>query len=164
MDKTDELKIKIADVILKLNECERCVKVCINYYLGTKNESFVMDILLNNHIIPFGNKLKLLFYILNEQKIEHKELKKALNIILTKRNAIAHSDNPLSDIMLVKDGENDDGTPYFKVEDAENEILMYDNGTFNNEKLEKVLMDFDKYYKIAQNGLISVSLKIKLGK
>lgn len=148
--KLNEVKIKIADVILNLNECERWMKIVISNYISSSKKSFVNEILLNNSIINFGNKIKILEYIVKEKGIKtDKDFISALNIMASKRNALAHSDSYLEDFRL-----------YPIVEDIDPETNTLVKGVLTNETYDKIFEVFDRKYKLVINELHQINLKI----
>lgn len=158
-DNINQLKIKIADVIIKMNDCERLMKIIIANFLKAKDEYFVKEVLLNNHLVNFSSKTKLILYIIEAKKIEcdKKELKNALNTMMLKRNALAHSDSPLEDFIL-SSKIDEDGIRKFDIVETEPKAPIYQSDKFAYEEYEKIITDFDKYYEIAYNRLMGIHL------
>lgn len=162
----NEVRIKIADVIINLNLIEKEIKNAISYYVSSKNSYFVSEILLNNHIINMANKVKVLQYIIRNEKIEvSKDFSKALIIIMGKRNVLAHSDTVLEDYTLddVDVEWEPDGVTYWPLyKDAEPGAWTFSQGDINFETVNKIVADFDKYYKIASDELARITQIIRL--
>ena len=164
--KLDEVRIKIANVIIDLNIIEKEIKNSISYYVSSKQSFFVSEILLNNHVISMANKLKALQYIIREEKIEvSKDFFKALTIIMNKRNVLAHSDTVLEDYTLddVDVDWEPDGVTYWPIyKEAEPGAWTFSQGDINFNTVDKIVADFEKYHKIASDELARVSQIIRL--
>lgn len=162
----DEVRIKIANVIIDLNLIEKEIKNAISYYISSKNSFFVSDILLNNHIISMANKVKVLQYIIRNEKIEvSKDFSNSLMVIMGKRNVLAHSDTVLEDYTLddVDVEWEPDGVTYWPIyKDAEPGAWTFSQGGINFETVDKIVADFDKYYKIASDELARITQIIRL--
>jgi hypothetical protein len=161
-EKIDNIKKKLADVIINLNLCEKGIKNIIANFITSHKGYFVQEILLNNHIINFSSKVKVLYCIIAEEKITvDKDFKKAINIIMTKRNTLAHSDSVLDDRTLgdIDVDWNPDGVMTFPIwVEADPVTLIFNNdGTTNYEEIEKIIDDFDKYYKIVLKDLNNIA-------
>jgi hypothetical protein len=176
LSKDQALKIKIADVIIGLNECETMIKNIISGYIDSKKQShFVSEILLNNSIVSFGTKIKLLHFIVKTEQIEiGKDFRNALLVIISKRNMLAHSDSLLMDFDFeVTDVE--DPTDYFSEDEllrnaylnnristvkvtevAPKAISITGDGSVNYEEVEKTIADFMKYKKIVTEDLLNI--------
>ena len=163
--KHENIKLKVGDLIIKLNKVEKKVKKIITEYINTEKSYFVQYILLNNLIISFSGKVKALEYIIREEEIEtHKDFMRSFKILMTKRNMIAHSDTLLDDFIISGfDADwNQDGimdTPIF--EDAEPVVTTINNGDLTFEEVEKAMVDFEKYYLIASEELEKIYMRIR---
>lgn len=164
--KLEEVRIKIADVIINLNLIEKEVKNAISYYVSSKKSFFVSEILLNNHIINLAYKVKMLQYIIREEKIEvSKDFFKALSIIMNKRNVLAHSDTVLEDYTIddVEVEWEPDGVTYWPIyKVAEPGAWTFSQGDINFDTVDKIVADFDKYFKMASDELARISQTFRI--
>ena len=164
--KLTEVRLKIADVIINLNLIEKEIKQIISYYISSQQSVFVFDILLNNHIISLSNKIKVLQYIIQTEKLEtSKDLYKALTITMNKRNVLAHSDSVLEDfeiddVHIESDGHSFSYYPKYKESDPG--AWIFSQGDINFETVEKIVTDFDKYYVIAAKELSHISQTLRI--
>jgi hypothetical protein len=150
-----EIKLQIADIIIKLNKIERLIKDIIGYYTDSDRKFFMMEILLNNHIITLSNKIRVLKYILKEEKIEvPKEFNNSLFVIMSKRNALAHSDTVTIDTKF--EGFEYEATspttimaiPKFKK--IEPGTYEFQNDGLSFATVNKIAADFKKHYNIVR--------------
>ncbi|RZK33404.1 MAG: hypothetical protein EOO61_15365 [Hymenobacter sp.] len=164
--KLDEVKLKVADVVINLNFIEREIKNCISYYVSSNKSYFVSEILLNNHIVSMANKIKVLQYIIREEKIEiPKNFMNALQVVMNKRNVLAHSDTVLEDYTIddVDVECEPDGVTYSPIyKDAEPGAWVFSQGDVNFDTVDKIVADFDKYFKIASDELARISQLLRL--
>lgn len=165
-DKLDEVRLKIADVIINLNLIEKEIKEIIANYISSRQSFFLQEILLNNHIINFSFKIKVLHYIIREEKITtSKDFHKALQIIMNKRNSLAHTDTVLEDYTIdtVEAEWEPDGVTYWPIyKDADPGVWTFSQGDINFQTVDKIVADFDKYYKLASTELASISQTIRI--
>lgn len=157
----NEIKLQIADVIIKLNLLEFRIKKILSRYIDSSKNDFIEEILLNNMMIPLSTKIKLLKYIYLENSKNNisKELIDAFHIVLNKRNGIAHSESLLDfwqDLVDVdfehhKDAES---TMYGIFGDLEEPLIpLLENGKINYVNFSKIVKDFNKYHEICEDGL-----------
>lgn len=160
----DEVRLRIADVIVSCNLVEKEMKNIISAYINSKRSFFVSEILLNNMTINLGVKRKVIEYIIKEEKIEvDKDYNKGLHIIMNKRNMIAHSDSVLDNhqIVDVDVSFEHDGAFYEPVfEEAEPLISTIESGKYRYEAVSKICTDFEKYYKIVSAELSKVLTRV----
>lgn len=157
----NQIKLKIADVIIKLNVLEFRIKKILSRYINSSKNDFIENILLNNMMIPLATKIKLLkhIYLDNSKKSISKELITAFNIVLNKRNIIAHSESLLDfwqdledvDFEHHKDAES---TMYGIFGDLEEPFIpSLENDKIDYVNFSKIVNDFNKYYEICEVGL-----------
>ena len=156
----NQIKLKIADVIIKLNVLEFRIKKILSKYINSSKNDFIETILLNNLMIPLSTKIKLLkhIYLENSKKTISKELNTAFQIVLNKRNIIAHSESLLDiwqdledvDFEYHKDAEP---TMYGIFSLNEPFIPLLNNDKIDYESFGKIVDDFNKYYNVCEKGL-----------
>ncbi|MFL5766095.1 MAG: hypothetical protein ACJ77K_19275 [Bacteroidia bacterium] len=161
-EKTKELKMDIADVIISLNHIERDIKGFLMKYIKSNNPEFVEHVLLNNQIVSFSSKVKLLEYVLgkedakvkNKTNVDVKTFINALHTIMQKRNALAHSDSPLYTInidILESIGENMPSS--ISVTETAGRAHTIGKGSISEKAYSDIISEFRKYHTIAQDGL-----------
>ena len=157
----NEIKLQIADVIIRLNLLEFRIKKILSRYINSPKNDFIEEILLNNMMIPLATKIKLLTHIYSENSKKNisKELNNAFHIVLNKRNGIAHSESLLDfwqdlegvDFEYRKDAEP---TMYGIFGDLQEPFIpLLENGKINHINFSKIVDDFNKYYEICEDGL-----------
>lgn len=62
----NQIKLQVADIIIKLNLLEFCIKKILSTYIYSSKNDFVENILLNNMMIPLATKIKILKHIYSE--------------------------------------------------------------------------------------------------
>lgn len=161
-DKTKALKNDIAEVIIMLNHIEKSIKDFLLMYIKASNQEFVENVLLNNQIVSFSSKVKLLQYILGKEadrvkattNTDLKEFFNALHTIMQKRNALAHSDSPLYTIKFdIEDGVNGDVPSIIKVEEIPGTANTIGKGSMEEKPYAEIIAEFNKYHVIAREGL-----------
>lgn len=161
-----DAKSKVGDVIIKVNLIEKTVKQILSRYISSPHTDFVNDVLLNNMITNLSVKIKLLRHILVEEGHPmDKKLQNSLHVLLNKRNVLAHSESLLDtwdDLVDVGFDYNNDAPPsmYGILETQEPDIPIYENDSVNYEKLSKVISDFEKHYKLCEEGLLEIEKKL----
>ncbi len=159
----------ISDIIIKFNEVENSFKDIITEFIGSERSEFVKDILLNNLVLNFSSKFKILQYIIENQNIKvHADFNKSIKVLMSKRNIIAHSDN-LIDFNVIP-AEPDLFTQYvLKIpsymlawqEVKPKKQITFNNGKIESSDIEKIYSDFLKYYKKAMPELNKVLKAVK---
>lgn len=148
----------IAEIIIDFNLIEFKTKEVLAAYIGGDKGKFVSNILLNNLIVNMSSKVKILRYLVAEEKIDvDKNFFKSFSIIMLKRNMIAHSES-LNQVGLdVVDVDVDwsrDGSTLVPIYDyGFPEISTINDGKVNYENIIKVEADFKKYFELASSGL-----------
>ena len=160
----DEVRLRIANVIVSCNLVEKEMKNIISAYVNSKRSFFVSEILLNNMFINISAKRKIIEYIIKEEGIEvDKKYYNGIHIIMNKRNMIAHSDSVLDNhqIVDVDVSVEHDGVFYEPIfEEAEPLVSTIDNGKYKYEEVSKICSDFEKYYKIVSVELSKVLTRV----
>lgn len=170
MDKETEkmiesIKVRVAEVLINLNLIESKISDIIARYINSEKDDFIRKVLLSSLIVNFSSKLNVLKYILRSEKIDPpKDFFKAIAIIMTKRNVLAHSDSLLNieaDVVDVDFDWNHDGTYMYPIYGPEEPCLpVINDGTINYENISKIIDDFSKYFEIAKSGLESIEEQI----
>ncbi len=165
MDKETEIvqsiKVRVAEVLINLNLIEAKISDIITTYINSEREDFIRKVLLSSLIVNFSSKLNVLKYILRSEKVEPpKDFFKAVAIIMTKRNVLAHSDSLLNieaDVVDVDFDWNHDGTYMYPIYGPEEPNLpIINDGVINFENISKIIDDFTKYFEIAEKALDSI--------
>ena len=166
MDKETEvmvqsIKVRVAEVLINLNLIEAKISDIIAKYINSERDDFIRKVLLSSLIVNFSSKLNVLKYILRSEKIEPpQDFFKAIAIIMTKRNVLAHSDSLLNieaDVVDVDFDWNHDGTYMYPIYGPEEPSLQVINdGIINYENISKIIDDFSKYFEIANTGLDTI--------
>jgi hypothetical protein len=154
----------ISDIITKFNQIENLIKKTITSYIASDKTEFINDILLNNLILNFSSKYKILQYIITIEKIEvNKKFNNSIKILMSNRNIIAHSDN-LLDYEITPIEENLFFTnvlkfprytsPFQKVE-PKNQTTI-NNGKIQSIEIDKIHKDFIKHFEIAIGELKTI--------
>lgn len=165
-DLENKIKIQIGEVIIKLNIMESRLKQIISKYIEAKNNDILEDVLLNNMYTNISTKWKILRHILIKKKIPmNKDLHTSFQIVLNKRNILAHSESLLDtfgyfddvDFNVSKDSE---AIMYGVFKVHEPIIPVIQNDQINYEELDKIITDFNKHYKNCENGLSEISEKL----
>ena len=151
----------ISDIVIKFNQVENTVKEIITKFINSEKTEFINNILLNNLILNFSSKFKVLQYIIADKGIEtDKNFNKSIRILMANRNIIAHSDNMLEyDVIPIKEDFFFHQvmkiprymSPIQKVESKSQ--LTINNGQIQTLEIEKVYSDFIKYFDIATSEL-----------
>jgi hypothetical protein len=161
----------ISDIIIKFNQVENMVKEIITEFIDSEKSEFINSILLNNLILNFSSKFKVLQFIIADNKIEtDKNFNKSIKILMANRNIIAHSDNILDydvEIFPVKTYLSFHPVLEFpkymstiqKVESKSQ--LTINDGEIQTIEIEKIYSDFIKYFEIATNELNKIMEIIK---
>ena len=159
------IKLQIADIIINLNVIESKISDIISKYVRSERDEFVREVLLNSLIINFTSKVNVLRYILKAEEIDTpKDLFKAIQILATKRNIIAHSESLLKLEQDVADidyeWDNGEMSLYPIYELGEPNIPIINDGNVNYEAISKIASDFSKYFDIASGGLQEIEDKL----
>ena len=159
------IKVRVAEVLINLNLLESQISDIIARYINSEKDDFVRKVLLSSLIVNFSSKLNVLKYILRSEKIDPpKDFFKAIAIIMTKRNVLAHSDSLLNieaDVVDVDFDWNHDGTYMYPIYGPEEPSLpVINDGAINYENISKIIDDFSKYFEIAKKGLESIEESI----
>ncbi|CAM3640467.1 hypothetical protein FLGE108171_07615 [Flavobacterium gelidilacus] len=172
IERGDELIIRnkeiISDIIIKFNTVEKLIKEIISKYISSEKTTFINDILLNNLILNFSSKFKILSYIIEIEKINiDKNLNNSIKNIMTFRNIIAHSDN-LIDYEIISLAQSDlsftlnlprSMSPMQKVESKKQTTL--NSGKINEIEIEKIHKDFIKHFNISFENLGLINKKLQ---
>ncbi len=151
----------ITEVIIKFNEIESNIKSIISNYLKSEKPYFVDNYLLNNLVIDFTKKYNILRFIAFENNFKiNSEVHKAIKIISTIRNAVAHSDK-LSNFSIIG-AELDSDEFQFPIFGLDPDIITIDNDQLIEEKLKDKVIIFRKYYEIVKLGLIEFENQLSL--
>ena len=159
----------ISDIIIKFNEVENSIKEIIMEFIDSKRNDFIKNILLNNLILNFSSKFKILQYIIESQKIKvDKNFNKSIKILMAKRNIIAHSDS-LIDYDIIPTGPNLFSQFVLKIPSymlswqrvESKEQITLNNGKIENTEIEKIYSDFLKYYEKAITELNLILEEVK---
>lgn len=151
----------ISEIITKFNQIENSIKIIIASYIASEKTEFINEILLNNLILNFSSKYKILQYIIAKEEIKvSKNFNNSIKILMTNRNIIAHSDN-LFDYEIIPIKENLFSTqvlrfprylsPLQKIESKNQKTI--NNGEIQNLEIDKIHNDFIKYFEIALGEL-----------
>ena len=157
----------IADVIIDFNLIEFMTKEVIAVYISSEKNKFVSEILLNNLIVNMSSKVKILRYIISEEKIKvDKNFLRSFNVIMLKRNMLAHSEtlNEVGfDVVDVDVDWSRDGSTLVPIYDyGYPEITTISEGKVSYESILKVEEDFKKYFEIARKGLNEIKTNFGL--
>lgn len=167
-----EIRLQIADVIIKLNLIESKFIDIISQYINSEKNNFVKEIVLNSLVVNFSSKSKIVEYILESEKIKLSEsvkskklFFKAIRNLMTMRNVVAHSDCLLRievDIVDVDfDWSYEAGSVMYPVYGPlEPSLAIINEGQVNYQSISKIVEDFSKYFKIAINGLKEIDSKL----
>ncbi len=158
----------ISDIIIKFNEVENFLKEIITEFINSERNEFIKNILLNNLILNFSSKFKILQYIIESQKIKvDKGFYNSMKVLMSKRNIIAHSDS-LIDYNVIPTGP-DLFTQYIlkipshmsQVQKVESERqITLNNGKIENPDIEKIYSYFLKYHEKAITELNKILKEI----
>ena len=167
MDKETEemiksIKVNVAEVLINLNLIETKISDILAKYINSEKDDFIRHVFLSSLIVNFSSKLKVLKYVLKSEKIKQpKDFFKAITIIMTKRNVLAHSDSLLNIEANVVDVDFDwehDGTYMYPIYGpSEPNLPIINDGNINYENISKIIEDFSKYFEIAKAGLETIS-------
>jgi len=154
----------ISDIITKFNQIENLVKKIISSYIASNKTEFINEVLLNNLILNFSSKYKILQYIIAIEKINvDKDFYNSIKVLMTNRNIIAHSDN-LLDYEIIPIKENFFTTQVLKFPrylsalqkvEPKNQTTI-NNGKIQSIEIDKIHSDFNKYFEIAVNELNAI--------
>ena len=163
----NSIKVSFADVLINLNLIESKISDIIANYIKSDKEDLIRKVLLSSLIVNFNSKLNVLKYIVKTEKVEvPTEFYKAIAIIVTKRNVLAHSDSLLkieADIIDVDFDYEHDGTYMYPIYGpSEPNLPIINDGTINYENISKIIKDFEKYFEIAKAGLEIIEVKLFL--
>jgi hypothetical protein len=159
-----EIRLQVADVIINLNLIESKISDIISKYINSVRQLFVREILLNSILMGFSTKFKILEYILKSEKInEPKDFSNSIQVIMNKRNIIAHSDTLLKfedivDFDVEWTHEGPFKNPIYGP--AEPILSTITKGKVDYDSLSKTVEDFSKYFKIALIGLKEIDSKL----
>jgi len=156
----ENVKTHIADVIIKFNFIEQRINQIIQEYIDSEAAYFVEKILLNSLILNVGSKFKILQYIVVTEKVKvSKEWKNSMQMLMTRRNLIAHSDNllgfyqDLEDVEFLYNKETGDNDIYPIFIEAQPDISIFENGVVNYVEMSRILNQFEKYYDMVDKDL-----------
>lgn len=137
----------IAHIIIRFNKIESQIKDIIATYINSEQEDFVNNFLLNNLVINFSNKYKLLRAIAKKNNIEiDKKFNNGIHILSSIRNAVAHSDQ-LSNISII-DAEMESDGLQIPIYGLDPDIIMLQNDEIVKERLLDKEKIFNKYYEL----------------
>lgn len=151
----------ISNIIIKFNEVENSIKEIITVFIDSERNEFIKNILLNNLILNFSSKFRILQYIIESQEIKvDKNFNKSIKILMSKRNIIAHSDS-LIDYNVIPTGPDLFAQYVMKIPSymlswqrvESKEQITLNNGKIENSDIEKIHSDFLKYYEKSTNEL-----------
>lgn len=154
---TEQIKSKVANLVINFNLLEASIKEILVAYVGSKKEDFVRDILFNNSIVSFHAKLNLLKFIVHKEKAKV-SIDTELHRLISIRNAIAHSDNVYNmegDIVGydIVDEEYGISLPIYEPYPHGPKIILFNNGKINEEGLDNLVREFNEKLSIAEKGL-----------
>jgi len=142
---------KVSKIIIHFNTLERLMKLIITKYIGPKDKYSFDNFVLNNEIINFANKLKIIEHIIKFKKIKvEKEFLDAMHKCINYRNAVAHSDR-LNEIVLI-DWETHENGLVLPIIDN-NPTVTRIKPNFKEESLEDISKKFSDNYFIAVTSL-----------
>ncbi|MCG8805866.1 hypothetical protein G1K75_09370 [Tenacibaculum finnmarkense] len=165
----------IINIIRKFNLVESEIKYIISCYIDSKEVEFLENVLLNNMIINFSTKKKLLTYIIRDKNIlsdsRVKKLNQSLNVMMNKRNLMVHSDtvfgmNTVFDFDSIDDDKYDKNADEFiKYLVSKTSFNRPSASTINDGKIEvynvnEIHNHFIKHFKIADEILTEISIAI----
>jgi len=159
--------LQVADVIINLNLIESKISDIISKYINSEKQLFVREMLLNSMIINFSAKFKILKHILKSEELnEPKDFSKAIQIIMNKRNIIAHSDSLLNielDVIDVDCDWSPDYSSMFPIYGPLGPSLRtIENDEIEYQNISKIVKDFSKYFRIANDGLKEIDSKLSI--
>ena len=157
---TNEMKSKVADIIVQFNFLELSIKEILAIYIQSTKKDFVSDILLNNSIVSFGSKISLLLFITNKEKIKF-FIKEDLYSLINIRNAIAHSDNLFNmegKLMGYETIDEEFGIeiPIYDPSPDGPIIIQFKSGKIYEEGFDKRYKEFNEKMVNAQTGLDAI--------
>lgn len=151
----------ISNIIIKFNEVENSIKEIITVFIDSERNEFIKNILLNNLILNFSSKFRILQYIIESQEIKvDKNFNKSIKILMSKRNIVAHSDS-LIDYNVIPTGPDLFAQYVMKIPSymlswqrvESKEQITLNNGKIENSDIEKIYSDFLKYYEKSKSEL-----------
>lgn len=154
----------VADIILKLNYIESKMSNLITEYVNSDKRYFINHVLLNSLVVNFSSKYKVITYIIEEEKLDvPKDFNKAIKILMSKRNQVAHSDSisePDIDVEVDVDGDREG--PHFSLYNVFDypTVSFFENGKVNYTSIKKIYDDFIKYFTIAEEQLNNIEKQI----
>jgi hypothetical protein len=149
----------ISQILADFNTIEGRLKTVIRIYVDPKEDDFFEDYIMNNLIVNFASKYKLLRAILKRtDKPISKDFDKSIKIIMTIRNSVAHSEFLNNETIV--DAEIDSDGFQFPIYGHKSKIITLEN----DEMIENDIIDkykvFQKYFETACNELDKIETQL----
>ncbi len=158
----NDVKSKVADVIIKFNFLELALKELLVTYIDSKHTNFLRDIVFHNSVVSFNSKLTILQILTQKEGIPFQSTKEILHSLIKIRNAIAHSDNLLNvdgDLIGYEELDVDSGgqIPIYEPYQNGPKVTILHSGKVDEKGLDKLCEEFNEKITIVEVALDAIS-------
>jgi hypothetical protein len=142
----------ISQILADFNSIEGRLKKAIRIYVDPKEDVFFEDYIMNNLVVNFALKYKLLRAILKRADDPiSKDFDKSIKIIMAIRNSVAHSEFLNNETVI--DAEIDSDGFQFPIYGHKSRIITFENDEMIETDITDKYKTFQKYFEIASSEL-----------